>query len=146
VVTSTLARSLLVVAALALAPQARAGDPFGAAPSGLPSAAPRPFPGAPIAETAPYLNSHPASSAPDFRSGPSTLEDYHYLRNAPPSPEIALYGLVVRDRDPLPTLPALPAFPEPIPPRPQLDVAACSADWFAVNACVLRLYTGEARR
>jgi hypothetical protein len=125
------------------APGGRAGDPFGAAPTGLPNLTPRPFPGAPIAEIAPYLNSHMAGSAPDFRSGPSTLDDYRYLRTAPTTPEIALYQLVVREPAALPSLPVIPA---PLEPRPLLDVEGCSADWFAMNACVLRLYTGDARR
>jgi len=133
--------SLVIVTVLTLAPQGRAGDPFGAAPTGLPNLTPRPFPGAPIAETAPYLNSHMAGSAPDFRSGPSTFDDYRYLRTAPTTPEIALYGLVVREPSALPSLPVIPA---PLAP-PQLD-EGCSADWFAMNACVLRLYTGDARR
>ena len=97
-------------------------------------------------EIAPYLSTHPASSAPDFRSGPSTLDDYRYLRTAPTTPEIALYGLVVRDSAALPSLPVTPVFPAPLEPHPQIDVEGCSADWFAVNACVLRLYTGDARR
>jgi hypothetical protein len=144
-VTSTLVRSLLVLTALALAAESRAGDPFGAAPPPGPIiTTPQPGPRAPIAEIAPYLSTHSSISAPDFRSGPSTLDDYRYLRTAPTTPEIALYGLVVRERPPLPILPTISAPLER--PRSQLDLESCSADWFEVNACVLRLYTGEGRR
>ena len=133
-------RSLVVLAALAGASEVQAGDPFGAAPSGPRAATPRPLPAAPIAEIAPYLSTHPSSAAYEFRSGPSTLDDYRYLRTAPTTAEIAFYRLVVRQP------PALDVLPDPLPPTPEISSKGCSTAWFAESACLLRLYTGEGRR
>ena len=133
-------RSLLVLSALAGVPEAQAGDPFGAAPDGPRPSAPRPLPQAPIAEIAPYLNSHPSSAGLEFRSGPSSIDDYRYLRTAPPTPEIAFYRLVVRKPA------SLDVFEEPLAPMPPLTSEVCSSAWFTDSACVLRLYTGEGRR
>ena len=128
-VAPSLPRSLAIVAALALAARAIAGDanPFGAAPGnpiGSSAATPRPVgPGAPISDVAPWLSSHPSSPDQVFLSGPQTNEDYRFLRNQPTTLEFALHPMVVRD--------VAPAGP-----------GGCSGAWFAANSCDLVLGPG----
>ena len=152
-------RSLVVLAALAAVPQGWAGDPFAAPPPPGPLSAPLPLaPTSPTAEMAPYLSAHPSSAAPDFRSGPSSLDDYLYLRNGAPTPDLAFQRLLVRARPPVDGLGGnalplrdprflTPLEPRPLlEPRPPLGAEPCSSAWFSPSACVLRLYTGEGRR